>query len=145
MTNLSYMPLPDGDDKYEDSAAPNFDGMSMGQGEQAFDLGQVMHTLWRRKMIIIATSFIMTVLAIFGVMQATPLYVAEAELVVEQQRERLILRHLETWSEEKTKMFGSGREGAGRKADTNDVINARMVCEISRSRADRIITSIDEL
>jgi polysaccharide biosynthesis transport protein len=90
MTNLSYMPLPDGDDKYEDSAAPNFDGMSMGQGEQAFDLGQVMHTLWRRKMIIIATSFIMTVLAIFGVMQATPLYVAEAELVVEQQRERAL-------------------------------------------------------
>ena len=82
------MPLRDRDEDYEDAVPPSFDGMSGGYDEQPFDLRQIMHTLWRRKMIIIATSFIMTVLAVLGVMQATPLYVAEAELVVERQREQ---------------------------------------------------------
>lgn len=90
MTSLSYIPMPEGDERYEESLAPPFDGTPMGQGEQAFDLRQIMHTLWRRKMIIIATSFILTLLAVLAVMQATPLYVAEAQLVVERQRERTL-------------------------------------------------------
>ncbi len=91
MSNLSYMPLPDRDDYDREVAPPPaFDAMSMGQGEPAFDLGKVMHTLWRRKMIIIATAFIVTTFAVLSVMQATPLYIAEAQLVVERQRERTL-------------------------------------------------------
>ena len=60
---------------------------------------------------------------------------------IEDQRERLIKRHLETWSEEKTKMWGEGRNGAAAKADANDVKNAYWVDEMSRKHADLIIES----
>ena len=90
MSNLSYMPLRERDDDFEETLAPSFDGAPGGHGEPAFDLRQIMHTLWRRKMIIIATSLTLTLLAVLGVMQATPLYVAEAELVVERQRDRTL-------------------------------------------------------
>ncbi|MBL6952951.1 MAG: polysaccharide biosynthesis tyrosine autokinase [Alphaproteobacteria bacterium] len=90
MSNLSYMPLRDRDEDFEEMDAPSFDGMPADHGEQAFDLRQIMHTLWRRKMIIIATAFILTLLAVLGVMQATPLYVAEAQLVVERQGDRAL-------------------------------------------------------
>ena len=66
MTNLSYMQPPEGDEFHEEGALATFDGAPMAQGETVFDLRHIMHTLWRRKMIIIATSFIMTVLAILG-------------------------------------------------------------------------------
>ena len=47
---------------------------------------------------------------------------------LEKQRNRLIARHLETWTEEKTKLFGAGESGgAAKKADTNDVLNANFV------------------
>lgn len=59
----------------------------------------------------------------------------------EAQRTRLINRHLETWSEEKTKMFGPGAEGAARKADSNDVLNAQFI-EQSKPHADRVIVSL---
>lgn len=58
------------------------------------------------------------------------------------QRERLIHRHLETWTEEKTRIFGkSGREGAAIKADSNDVKNACWVDKMSRHHADLIVVS----
>ena len=59
----------------------------------------------------------------------------------EAQRQRLISRHLETWSEEKTRIFGPGAEGAARKADSNDVLNAQFI-EQSKSYADRVIVSL---
>ncbi|MBT3333623.1 MAG: polysaccharide biosynthesis tyrosine autokinase, partial [Rhodospirillaceae bacterium] len=90
MTNLSYMQPPEGDEFHEEGPPTSFEGTPMARGEAVFDLRHIMHTLWRRKMIIIATSFIMTVLAILGAMQATPLYIAEAQLVVERQRERAL-------------------------------------------------------
>jgi hypothetical protein len=60
---------------------------------------------------------------------------------MDKQRDRLVKRHLETWTEEKTLMFGAGEEGAARKADANDVINAIHV-DKSRKYADRIIISL---
>ena len=60
---------------------------------------------------------------------------------IEVQRERLIKRHLESWTEEKTKMFGEGREGAARKADTNDVLNLHFI-NSHKKFADKIITSV---
>jgi hypothetical protein len=55
---------------------------------------------------------------------------------------RLIKRHLETWSEEKTKMWGSGEEGARRKAESNDILNAQYIVDNSMKYADKIIYSI---
>jgi len=57
------------------------------------------------------------------------------------QRERLVRRHLETWSEEKTKMWGSGEEGAGAKADANDMLNLVWIDEMSKGYADLTIES----
>ena len=57
------------------------------------------------------------------------------------QRSRLIKRHLETWSEEKTRMWGEGEVGASKKADANDVINAKYIVQ-SAKYADTIIESL---
>lgn len=59
----------------------------------------------------------------------------------EEQRQRLIRRHMETWTPEKTKMFGAGEAGAAVKADSNDVMNAQFV-DTHRKYADRIIISL---
>lgn len=61
---------------------------------------------------------------------------------LEKQRERLISRHLETWTAEKTRMFGEGESGgAAKKADTNDVLNAHFV-DLHRRWASREIVSL---
>ncbi|KAL7547954.1 hypothetical protein ACHAWF_017600 [Thalassiosira exigua] len=61
----------------------------------------------------------------------------------EAVRERLVRRHLETWSDEKTRMFGGdGIEGAGRKADSNDMLNWEWIEETSRKHADLIVESL---
>jgi len=67
-------------------------------------------------------------------------YVACSSLA--EQRERLVNRHLETWSEEKTRMWGEGKEGAGRKADANDMKNLEWIEEGSRKYADLVIESV---
>ena len=59
----------------------------------------------------------------------------------EQQRRRLIARHLETWTPEKERMFGPGEIGAAKKADSNDVINSVFV-EGHKKFADRVIVSL---
>ena len=59
------------------------------------------------------------------------------------QRERLVERHLETWSDEKTRQFGAGRDGAALKADDNDMKNVRTIEENSREHADRVILSFN--
>ena len=61
-----------------------------------------------------------------------------------EQRERLIRRHLQTWTNEKTILFGAnGKVGAGIKADLNDMKNLIWIEEMgSRMYADFIIESI---
>ena len=61
-----------------------------------------------------------------------------------KQLNRLIKRHLETWSTEKTRLFGEGAEGARKKAESNDMLNAVMIEQWSKPFADRIIVSVDE-
>lgn len=61
---------------------------------------------------------------------------------MDEQRRRLINRHLETWTAEKTRMWGEGEEGAARKADANDVLNVQFVEESSRKYADLIVQSV---
>ena len=58
------------------------------------------------------------------------------------QRERLISRHLETWTQEKDRLWGLGELGASKKADSNDVLNAEFVEQNSRKYADRIIVNL---
>ena len=62
---------------------------------------------------------------------------------VEIQRDRIIERSLETWNPSKTEAWGGGtdREAAIRRAEFNDVRNARLV-ECCRAYADRIVDSI---
>ena len=60
----------------------------------------------------------------------------------DEQRSRLVKRHLETWSEEKTKMWGAGEIGAGNKADSNDMLNAVWIDEMSKEFADLVIESL---
>lgn len=52
---------------------------------------------------------------------------------------RLTKRHLETWSEEKTKVWGAGINGARMKAEANDVLNAQFIIEKTMKFADRVI------
>jgi pantothenate kinase len=62
---------------------------------------------------------------------------------ISKQRDRLIQRHLETWTNEKSIMFGEGEVGAGIKADQNDMKNLLWIEEMgSRMYADYIIESI---
>ena len=61
---------------------------------------------------------------------------------INDQRERLVKRHLETWSDTKTQMFGEGEEGAGRKSDLNDMLNLVWIEEKSKHHADYVIESL---
>lgn len=56
---------------------------------------------------------------------------------IQEQRERLIRRHLETWTDAKTEYWGaaSDREGAAKRTDFNDVPNAHLVQQ-TQNRAD---------
>jgi succinoglycan biosynthesis transport protein ExoP len=88
MSNVEYIHQPEPDDYYDA-------GWQQGGGPRlsrarGVDLRHVLRLLWRRKMLLVATSFIVTTLAVLGVMQATPLYVAESEIVIERQRERTL-------------------------------------------------------
>lgn len=53
--------------------------------------------------------------------------------------ERLIARHLETWTDEKTKRFGPGREGALKKCEMSDLKNSRWIETHCRPFADLIV------
>ena len=58
-----------------------------------------------------------------------------------KQRERLIKRHLETWTIEKDIMWGCNEIGASKKADANDMLNVIFV-ESHKKYADLIIRSL---
>eukprot|EP00751_Fragilariopsis_kerguelensis_P004608 CAMPEP_0170818868 /NCGR_PEP_ID=MMETSP0733-20121128/41050_1 /TAXON_ID=186038 /ORGANISM="Fragilariopsis kerguelensis, Strain L26-C5" /LENGTH=307 /DNA_ID=CAMNT_0011179179 /DNA_START=214 /DNA_END=1138 /DNA_ORIENTATION=- len=62
---------------------------------------------------------------------------------IPEQRRRLIGRHLETWTDTKTKMYraSSPEEGAAKRTDSNDVLNAHVV-ETCKEFASLVIESI---
>lgn len=62
---------------------------------------------------------------------------------VEEQRRRVIARSLNTWTPEKTVAWGGGtdREAATRRADFNDVRNARLV-DCCHQYADVVVDSV---
>jgi len=58
------------------------------------------------------------------------------------QRRRLILRHLETWNDDKTARWGAGEEGAAARADANDVLNMGLIAPMA-AKAERVILSVE--
>eukprot|EP00667_Euglena_gracilis_P010307 EG_transcript_10492 len=60
---------------------------------------------------------------------------------IDEQRRRLVDRHMETWTAEKDRLFGPGRVGAAIKVDTSDLLNMEVI-EASAKHADRIIDSL---
>lgn len=59
----------------------------------------------------------------------------------EEQRRRLIVRHLETWNDEKTARWGAGEVGAAARADANDVKNMELVAPCAQ-HADLTVLNI---
>ena len=56
------------------------------------------------------------------------------------QRQRLILRHYETWNDEKSAL-GRGLDGAAARADANDVLNMELIAP-SEAYAELVIESV---
>ncbi|MFQ5783672.1 MAG: GumC family protein [Alphaproteobacteria bacterium] len=61
----------------------SIEGTSLFDDAEAVDLRRLLNTLWRRKMIVMGTTLVLTSIALLIVMQLTPLYVAETEIVVQ--------------------------------------------------------------
>lgn len=86
MTNVSYIPPRGGTPPGDESPYP-----VAGAGEvPGLTLRQLVSVLWRRKAIIITTVLVICTLSALAVMQAKPLFVAEALVVVEPQREKVL-------------------------------------------------------
>ncbi len=58
--------------------------------EGSLNLRDLLMTLWRRKLVIMGTSLIVTGFAVLMVMQIVPLYIAEASVVIEPPRTNVI-------------------------------------------------------
>ena len=59
----------------------------------------------------------------------------------DEQRRRLISRHLETWNDEKAARWGAGEAGAAARADANDVLNMQLIAP-SAQFADLTVESL---
>ena len=57
------------------------------------------------------------------------------------RRQRLILRHYETWNDEKSARWGAGLDGAAARADANDVLNMELIAP-SEAYAELVIESV---
>ncbi|MFQ5958832.1 MAG: GumC family protein, partial [Alphaproteobacteria bacterium] len=60
------------------------------EGDDAINLRQLLAILWRHKMIVIGTTMVITSITLLVVLQLTPLYVAEAQIVVEPPRTNVV-------------------------------------------------------
>ncbi len=66
------------------------DAASPIESADAINLRQLLTTLWQRKMIIIGTTMVITSIALLVVLQLTPVYLAEAQIVVEPPRTNVV-------------------------------------------------------
>ena len=89
MSTLSYLQPQDHENNVHDTGLPVEAGPASGDS-QVLDLRRVLNVLWRRKMIIVATAFIVTTLTVLGVLRAVPLYIAAAQIVVEDESGNLL-------------------------------------------------------
>ena len=58
--------------------------------EESINLRDLLLTLWRRKLVIMGTSLIITGFAVLVVMQMVPLYIAEASIVIEPPQTNIV-------------------------------------------------------
>lgn len=66
------------------------------------------------------------------------------DVSLEETKRRLVDRHLKTWTEAKTKRYGgSGKEAAAKKAESNDMLNAKCIKKNSKGNASLIICNND--
>lgn len=66
------------------------------------------------------------------------------DVSLEETKRRLVERHLKNWDEQKTKTFGgSGEEAAAKKAESNDMLNAKCIKAHSKEHASLIIRNED--
>lgn len=64
------------------------------------------------------------------------------DVSMEETKRRLVERHLKYWNEEKTKIWGGDdKEAAARKAEANDMKNARCIQRNSKDKANLIISN----
>ena len=79
---------------------------------------------------------------VFGAFDET--WFVAPESGVAAQRARLVRRHLETWTDEKTAAWGAATalEGAEKRTDANDVPNAELI-DACRPFADLAVVSLD--
>lgn len=62
------------------------------------------------------------------------------DVSMEETERRLVKRHLKTWNEQKTQLWGGDdEEAAARKAEANDLKNAACILKSSHSKANLII------
>ena len=61
------------------------------------------------------------------------------EVPLDETLNRLVKRHMKNWTEQKTRTWGAGEEGARRKAESNDLKNAKCITQSSRHFANLII------
>ena len=66
------------------------EGPAALDGDDAINLRQILNTLWRRKIVVMGTTLVATSVALLVVMRLTPLYVAEAEVVVEPPQTNIL-------------------------------------------------------
>ena len=65
--------------------------LSAGMEEEgSLTLRDILMTLWRRKLVIMGTSLIVTGFAVLTVIQIVPLYIAQASLVIESPQTNII-------------------------------------------------------
>jgi succinoglycan biosynthesis transport protein ExoP len=81
MTTVTRLPLPGADTAQE--SVPSFGGVA----DSALDLRRILAILRRRKVMILGVMVVITSLAVLIVNQVTPLYRADARVVVEKSRQ----------------------------------------------------------
>ena len=65
-------------------------GERVGLGDSEIDLRDLLQTLWRRKMVIISTAALITVVAALVVLQLTPRYTASTQIMLETRQSKVV-------------------------------------------------------
>ena len=131
MSTLSYLQPQDHENNVHDTGLPVEAGPASGDS-QVLDLRRVLNVLWRRKMIIVATAFIVTTLTVLGVLRAVPLYIAAAQIVVEDEsgnllglRDSFATRNLDFYTNQTEAAVITSRGIAERACSLSDLSRSR--------------------
>ncbi|HUC61877.1 MAG TPA: polysaccharide biosynthesis tyrosine autokinase [Alphaproteobacteria bacterium] len=84
MTTVTRLPLPNNDGAH--AAAP----LIANSAESQFDVRRILGILKRRKLMILGVMFVITSMATLIVNQATPLYRAEARIIIQKSQQNFI-------------------------------------------------------